>query len=373
MFEGCSCIKPDAPFNQSDAHQATIGACSRNCTTRFILFLVILFIVIAAEGLSLTPATELLLKLIDKPLQPFALGLMRCFNILIAYIPTPIILSQLIDKTCILWNNQCIGDKGTCLEYHATNFHFTLFGMSAVVKVISSILLVVFSIYIHKAYVLKRRYRNHATLNHDITSVLSPKQKYRIDSIIASSESTSLSSDTASNRTLLHRKKKKKTNMNDNDDGKSEANCSVVLKQHVMHDEYVYELNRQTSENPFTNLEELDEEMRRKEEEQLEMEKFKNSKRSKKYVEKKVAASTTSEIAAEQSLSSKHEQQRNEIEESTLEDSKKNISFNLNDTFVDDSSKSEQNSSQPQTFRQNDNDAGNDDEDKNSTRETTKV
>jgi hypothetical protein len=109
-----------------------------------------------------------------------------------AYIPSPIVLSQVIDKTCLLWsNNQCVGDKGTCLEYDAREFHYMLFGISAGVKVASSILLVIFSLYIHKTYIRKRHYRSQAILNHDITSVLTPKQKYRIDSHVASSDDSS--------------------------------------------------------------------------------------------------------------------------------------------------------------------------------------
>lgn len=57
--------------------------CSRHCDSKLIVFLIVLFIVVAAESLCLTPATITILKLIDKPLQPFALGVLRCANILI--------------------------------------------------------------------------------------------------------------------------------------------------------------------------------------------------------------------------------------------------------------------------------------------------
>ena len=93
---------------------ATPGECSRNCDTKLIIFLVVLFFVIAMEALCITPATILLLKLVDKPLQPFGLGVMRCANILIAYIPAPIVLSQAIDSTCVLWNDKCSGNVSQC-------------------------------------------------------------------------------------------------------------------------------------------------------------------------------------------------------------------------------------------------------------------
>ena len=82
-FYNCSCINFEKVGNDTSLHSVTTGSCSRNCSTKFIIFLIILFLVIMAESLCLTPATMLLLKLIDKPLQPFALGVMKCFNILL--------------------------------------------------------------------------------------------------------------------------------------------------------------------------------------------------------------------------------------------------------------------------------------------------
>lgn len=82
------------------------------------------------ESVTLTPITILLMKLVDKPLQAFSLGVARMANVLIAYIPAPIVLSYFIDKTCVLWKYACNGDKGTCLEYDIREFHFTIFGIS---------------------------------------------------------------------------------------------------------------------------------------------------------------------------------------------------------------------------------------------------
>lgn len=63
---------------------ATMGACTtKGCDTKLIVFLIVLFVVVAAETLCITPATILILKLIDKPLQSFSLGILRCANLLI--------------------------------------------------------------------------------------------------------------------------------------------------------------------------------------------------------------------------------------------------------------------------------------------------
>ena len=83
LFKGyynCSCVSAD--FTNSSV-MAYVGACSGGCETRLAVFLVVLFIVVAAESVCITPATILILKLIDKPLQSFALGILRCANLLI--------------------------------------------------------------------------------------------------------------------------------------------------------------------------------------------------------------------------------------------------------------------------------------------------
>lgn len=251
--------------------------------------MIILFVVIAFESLCITPATFLLMKLIDKPMQPFALGVMKCMNILIGFIPTPIFLSQLIDKTCILWNNECIGDKGTCLEYNPSNFHFTLFGVAAVVKVISCFLIVIFSLHIHKAYVLKRRYRSHVTLNHG-ERPLTPKEKSRIDSIVASMPDNDASSETVSNSSrsilaLIMHHNSAKTGENSGNNNGNNKNGGVVLRMHRMYGDDFSLIDDRSALNEsiqFTNLEELDKQLKQKEEqEQRDLEQKREKKREK--------------------------------------------------------------------------------------------
>ncbi|CAF0877365.1 unnamed protein product [Brachionus calyciflorus] len=219
----CGCIaKNEKNLITLDAKP---GSCSMQCQTKLIVFLIVAFVVVFSETLSITPATMLVLKIIDKPLQPFALGLLRCANILLAYIPAPIVLSQVIDKTCVLWNNECQGDKGTCLEYNSFDFHFVLFGSAAGIKIVSGIFLIVFSIYIHKSYILRRKYRSKAVLNHDPGSILTPRQKYKIDCEVASSETSSLNSQDVSSIRNLYRRKKETL---------PRKESGITLKKHII-------------------------------------------------------------------------------------------------------------------------------------------
>lgn len=222
-FFGCNCVNNNNNVNKiinMSSPDATSGSCPRDCSIKLIIFLTILFLVVAAESLCLTPITMLLLKLLDKPLQPFALGILRMANILIAFIPAPIILSSVIDRTCVLWNTSidCLDSKGSCLEYDDNYLHYILFGSSLAIKVISSFLLVIFSIYIHKSYVLKRRYQNSVTLNHDLTSILTSRQKYAVDGIV-----TEIEDD---NEIKSNSRFKRKVNEN-----------TVILKNIIKHDE----------------------------------------------------------------------------------------------------------------------------------------
>lgn len=106
-----------------------------------------------------------MLKLVDQSLQSFALGLLKCLNILLAYIPAPIVFSKLIDNTCILWNYYCNDDKGTCLEYDIKQFHYLFLGVALGVKTVGFLLLITTFIYIHKRKILKPFYSKTISLN----------------------------------------------------------------------------------------------------------------------------------------------------------------------------------------------------------------
>ncbi len=93
-----------------------------------------------------------------------------------------------------------------------------------VVKIFSCLLLVIFSAHIHRAFLLKKRFKKTVELNHDMTSVLSSKQKYMIDSEVASLESESVS-ELANTTNEGGKVKKRSTNLK-----------PVVLKKYLNND-----------------------------------------------------------------------------------------------------------------------------------------
>jgi hypothetical protein len=159
-YAGCTYSNSASLYNCScvDGGEGKIGQCSRDCQTKLIIFLTILFVVIAFEGFCITPATILILKLVPKSQGSFSLGVMKCVNILIAYIPTPIVFSNLIDNTCVLWNSDCKNEKGSCLEHNLAQYHYVFLGVGLGVKVFSFILLIALVIYVHKRELCKKFY-----------------------------------------------------------------------------------------------------------------------------------------------------------------------------------------------------------------------
>ena len=152
----------------------------------------------------------------------------------------------MIDKSCILWNKPCEGDKGSCLEYNTESFHYVLFGISVGVKVVSCLLLVFFSLYIHKSFVLKKRYTGSVDLYHEADSVLTPRHKYKLDSHVASLDS-SISSSNFSNSSSRFKSKILKL-------GPTKSGLEVVLQRHVSFDDHFSSIDQlEFSQNSFKN------------------------------------------------------------------------------------------------------------------------
>ena len=136
-----------------------------------------------------------MLKLVDKSLQSFALGLMKCLNVLLAYIPAPIVFSKLIDGTCILWNYDCNDDQGTCLENDIDKFHTLFLAVALGVKAVGFILLIITFIYIHKRKIFRPIYSKNISLNST-----SKKNQQRRNSLINSEIALSITNSDESRR-----------------------------------------------------------------------------------------------------------------------------------------------------------------------------
>lgn len=102
-YYNCGCIVDSLNLtDHGNLPSAQPGACRRECSVKQAIFLVSLFVIVFLESLSLTPITILLLKLVDKELQPLALGVLRMANILIGMISSDYNLCFIITQNSLI-------------------------------------------------------------------------------------------------------------------------------------------------------------------------------------------------------------------------------------------------------------------------------
>lgn len=162
----------------------------------------------------------ILIKIVDKQLQPLSLGLMRCINILLAYIPAPIAFSKLIDGTCILWNVECNDDQGTCLEYDLTQFHRVFLGVGLGIKGVSFIVLIIIFIYVHKKKVFRARYSSKFNLDGNTKSKSKNK---RISGEVADISHAHSNEGYVNDSTMIKSKNLKSKNLSNNNSSNSNS------------------------------------------------------------------------------------------------------------------------------------------------------
>jgi hypothetical protein len=80
-------------------------------------------------------------------------------------------LSFGLNQTCLLWDtDSCTGavnKDGKCLEYNANSFHYVLFGSLLGVKSFAWLLMLWFTVHVHRSYIFRSIYTNSINLNHD--------------------------------------------------------------------------------------------------------------------------------------------------------------------------------------------------------------
>ncbi|XP_039092926.1 solute carrier organic anion transporter family member 4A1 isoform X2 [Hyaena hyaena] len=112
VYRGCSCV----PQNVSSGFgHATAGKCTSACQRKPLL-LVFIFVVIIFTFLSSIPALTATLRCVCDRQRSFALGIQWIVVRTLGGIPGPIAFGWLIDKACLLWQDQC-GQPGSCFVY----------------------------------------------------------------------------------------------------------------------------------------------------------------------------------------------------------------------------------------------------------------
>ncbi|XP_003421844.3 solute carrier organic anion transporter family member 4A1 isoform X2 [Loxodonta africana] len=112
VYRDCSCIPQN--FSSGFGH-ATTGKCTSACQRKPLL-LVFIFVVIIFTFLSSIPALTATLRCVCDWQRSFALGIQWIVVRTLGGIPGPIAFGWVIDKSCLLWQDQC-GIQGSCFMY----------------------------------------------------------------------------------------------------------------------------------------------------------------------------------------------------------------------------------------------------------------
>ncbi|XP_072489447.1 solute carrier organic anion transporter family member 4A1 [Notamacropus eugenii] len=112
VYRDCSCIPQHFP---SRLGHATAGKCTSSCQRKSLL-LVFVFVVILFTFLSSIPALTATLRCVSDRQRSFALGIQWIVVRTLGGIPGPIAFGWVIDKACLLWQDQC-GEQGSCYIY----------------------------------------------------------------------------------------------------------------------------------------------------------------------------------------------------------------------------------------------------------------
>ncbi|XP_076973319.1 solute carrier organic anion transporter family member 4A1 isoform X1 [Tamandua tetradactyla] len=131
VYRECNCI----PQNLSSGFgHATAGKCTSTCHRKPLL-LVFIFVVIIFTFLSSIPALTATLRCVCDQQRSFALGIQWIVVRTLGAIPGPIAFGWVIDKACLLWQDQC-GQPGSCLVYQNTAMSRSMLVAGLVYKVL---------------------------------------------------------------------------------------------------------------------------------------------------------------------------------------------------------------------------------------------
>eukprot|EP00062_Callorhinchus_milii_P008599 gi/632951533/ref/XP_007891345.1/ PREDICTED: solute carrier organic anion transporter family member 4C1-like [Callorhinchus milii] len=136
IYQNCSCIQ-----NFNHTFVAHTGKCPSTCKQMPIImcFLLIYVIFIFMSSIPVTVST---LRCVPDSQRSFSLGVQWVFVRLLGSIPGPVLFGAVIDKSCILWNEDDSGIKGACWVYNNARMVHLLVAIIASTKVVTIIMLI---------------------------------------------------------------------------------------------------------------------------------------------------------------------------------------------------------------------------------------
>ncbi|XP_078252557.1 solute carrier organic anion transporter family member 4C1-like [Rhinoraja longicauda] len=135
VFDGCACI----PQNIFD-YDASRGRCDSACN-HMPMFLGLFLFAVVFTFMTSTAITTAILRCVPSSQRSFSLGINWVFVRLLGAIPGPIIFGTVIDKSCIIWNEDECGNQGACWTYNNPKMALLFIAIGTTCKVITIITL----------------------------------------------------------------------------------------------------------------------------------------------------------------------------------------------------------------------------------------
>uniref|UniRef100_F7B262 Solute carrier organic anion transporter family member n=1 Tax=Ciona intestinalis TaxID=7719 RepID=F7B262_CIOIN len=132
VFFDCSCI---AAENRNASIQLTKGSCKRSpCWNELIIFLILMAAASMFAGVSATPSTLTILRVVDPSEKGFAIGIVFVFTRFLAWIPSPVYVGSALDSACLIWSSSSVDgnsneDHQRCRVYNNNILRRNFFGL----------------------------------------------------------------------------------------------------------------------------------------------------------------------------------------------------------------------------------------------------
>ncbi|XP_018667361.2 solute carrier organic anion transporter family member 2B1-like [Ciona intestinalis] len=133
VFFDCSCIRATESRNAS--FQLTKGSCERSpCWNELIIFLILMASASMFAGVSATPSTLTILRVVDPSEKGFAIGIVFVFTRFLAWIPSPVYVGSALDSACLIWSSSSFDgrsneDHQRCQVYNNNILRRNFFGL----------------------------------------------------------------------------------------------------------------------------------------------------------------------------------------------------------------------------------------------------
>ncbi|XP_066275484.1 solute carrier organic anion transporter family member 3A1-like [Branchiostoma lanceolatum] len=146
-------LNSDTDLTSSVQIKAETFAFSIRCPTKcnsLAPFLALLSLNVISRSMIILPFMMTILRILSPDTKTFGVGVQSLLNRLLAYIPAPIYIGALIDRSCELWSFSC-GVRGACLLYDMPMNRLLFIGVQVLfTSVTIALLLVAIRLYNHQ-------------------------------------------------------------------------------------------------------------------------------------------------------------------------------------------------------------------------------